>query len=413
MNAAAEPIVLSHEIVETYLHDREYKLNVLRLADRTTNAGLCTSLDTHDPVEHYLSQRLAKGKTAVAKITSAIQLGIVVPVWKEVSRLQPFHPVSNPNGEDALRCKVDALSWLFDGSKIEWTIYVVDDNCPEDSGAVAQSVVNSENYRNVKVLFLGRDFPYSREPLSRLVDLQKSVKGGAVIRGIQQAIDDGCDYVSYCDCDNSSYVGQVGQLLATAQAGNFDFVGGSRHLEKVILDWSLDRASEVDDGFKTIHYLRRFLKVQLPSNDTFGGFKLFSCSTLAKILPSMSIFDFAFDMDILGGLSSIQALSAQEPIISIDSHPASTWHFRGEHIVWYNKIRSLMAVADKYKLPYNRELARVINENITGPDVVQRLIKSPAPPKLKDVSRVDKREPGWMSVGEVEEFLNASLAANC
>ena len=61
----------------------------------------------------------------------------VFAVYGETNRLKT--KVDHPNGEDFLITKIAQLTWLFEGIPAthgSWDIHIVDDGCPDGSGAV-------------------------------------------------------------------------------------------------------------------------------------------------------------------------------------------------------------------------------------------------------------------------------------
>src|SRR5262249_19490217 len=159
-----------------------------------------------------------------------------------VRRLQP-HSSENPTGEDALRAKVAELEWLFRDRPVTWSIYIVDDECPEGSLDVAQRIVDESEWKKVFLLRLRDALPSSELPLSKLDKASSSTKGGAIIHGMQRAAHDGHDYVMYTDCDNSNNLGQIGLFLKELLSRGKRAAVGDRRSTR-ILEWHTTRESE-------------------------------------------------------------------------------------------------------------------------------------------------------------------------
>jgi len=90
------------------------------------------------PLEFRLAVKLYSSRLAMLRVTRPVRVGVVFAMWGESARLQQKSG-SNPNGEDALRVKLDQLEWVTQGTPVDWTLYAVDDGDPENNGAVAQA----------------------------------------------------------------------------------------------------------------------------------------------------------------------------------------------------------------------------------------------------------------------------------
>ncbi len=119
---------------------KEHQNRLYRLANQLTD---CPPSQRQDkaaepgaPIEFRIASLLRDSQTAVHAITQPLKIAIVFAMWGEHNRLHPRSD-TNPNGEDALQVKLDQLSWLFDRSQIDWTLYAVDDGCPHKSGEIA------------------------------------------------------------------------------------------------------------------------------------------------------------------------------------------------------------------------------------------------------------------------------------
>lgn len=116
----------------------------------------------------------------------------------------------------AFRVKAHVLSVIEQVGKEVWKIYVVDDCCPEKSGA------------HVEI--------FSRDPrVCVLFNEANMGVGGAVIRGYRQAMLDGADIVVKVDGDNQMDPCLVPEFIAPIVAGEADYTKGNRFydLEKV------------------------------------------------------------------------------------------------------------------------------------------------------------------------------------
>jgi hypothetical protein len=80
--------------------------------------------------------KLARAKARVQRLRGSRHLSVVFAVYKEHQRILPRS--EHEIGEDFLRRKLRQLEWQFDCSpEFGWDLSVVDDGCPEGSGAIA------------------------------------------------------------------------------------------------------------------------------------------------------------------------------------------------------------------------------------------------------------------------------------
>jgi hypothetical protein len=82
------------------------------------------------PLEVKMAVKLAESKTFLRANQQALKIGVVFAMWGEENRLRP-KSASNPNGEDALRVKIEQLDWATRDTQISWHLYAVDDGCPK------------------------------------------------------------------------------------------------------------------------------------------------------------------------------------------------------------------------------------------------------------------------------------------
>ncbi|OKP64856.1 hypothetical protein BTE77_33960 [Ensifer adhaerens] len=141
MNSAA---ILDDITLQNIMQDSDYRQRFLDVATKAAvsecwDISDLMSVADGDPVVATVSSLLAQAKRAAAQSEVSQRLALVVPMWREVRRLQPKSE-ANPHGENCAREKLRALDWLFSGTKTDWHVFFVDDDCPEVSSKICSTV---------------------------------------------------------------------------------------------------------------------------------------------------------------------------------------------------------------------------------------------------------------------------------
>ncbi|TCM51089.1 glycosyl transferase family 2 [Rhizobium sp. PP-F2F-G48] len=378
MTDAKRPkIVPDTEYGVRFLSSWTYRTDAFHIADRLvaediTDRDTILKITGNDEILTELVSFLARSRRFVLTISDALRIGVVFAVWKEVRRLQPHSP-ENPAGEDGLRAKVAELEWLFRDTPVTWSIYVVDDECPEGSLDVAQVIVDQAGWKNVFLLRLRDALPASDLPLSKLDSASSSTKGGAILLGMQRAAQDGHDYVMYTDCDNSNNLGQIGLFLRELIGnGNKAAIGDRRATH--ISEWHTTRESESYANYiiKRVHALLDF---DLLLGDVTCPFKMFEREYLLALLERMDVFDFCVDFDIVGYLKTSRVPVAIVPIVSVDSDLETTWIALTNVKVWWQKLHGFIYVIEKYDLPHNAQAAALVRERLWTSENIRHVLE--------------------------------------
>ncbi|MBB4342982.1 glycosyltransferase [Rhizobium leguminosarum] len=295
-----------------------------------------------------LARRLQESKLAVARLRPKLKIGIVFAVWKETNRLLA-RTQDNPLGENSLAVKFSALEWLLKDSRIEWSMYVVDDGCPEQSGHVVEQLRRSLSCpERLHVDYLDRVVPGNRPPFHRLKSVNDSKKGGAIALGCLNAIKDNCDYVVYTDCDNSVHLGQLGTLLEVAERETLDAVLGDRQAPTSDFVKHPERRFEDDIARKVVaHIGRLMIPISLPLSDVPSPFKLFTAGFCNELMEELSVFDFAFDYDVVISIAAKDRKTRAVPYTFLDSYESSAWHSIGTYRIWADKLRGIATSVSK------------------------------------------------------------------
>jgi dolichol-phosphate mannosyltransferase len=169
-------------------------------------------------------------------------LTVVLPTYNERENLPLM-------AEALLALPVDGLQVL-----------VVDDNSPDGTGAIADTLAQTHPGR-----------------IHVLHRLEKNGLGPAYIAGFKQALSLGADLVVQMDCDFSHQPEYIPTMLAKLDEG-YDAVFGSRYVRGGSVDesWSLYRKAL--SMFANRWYVRAILGI--PINDATGGFRLWRRATL-------------------------------------------------------------------------------------------------------------------------------------
>jgi dolichol-phosphate mannosyltransferase len=189
------------------------------------------------------------------------RIWIVIPTYNEASNI-----------ERIVRATVDELTRL---APDDHRILIVDDNSPDGTGAIADSL--AEETARVEVL---------HRPA-------KSGLGHAYLAGFARAQAGGADFIIEMDADFSHDPGYLGSLLEAAREA--DVVLGSRYVPGGgVLDWGWLRRMISRGGGA---YARAILRVEV--RDLTGGFKCIRREVLEAIdLPSVRADGYVFQIEV-------------------------------------------------------------------------------------------------------------------
>lgn len=168
---------------------------------------------------------------------------IIIPTYNEAENLPPL------------------LKGLFDLPLEDLTVLIVDDNSPDGTGELAETL-SGKYHKRVRCL---------HRP-------GKLGLGTAYIQGFQYALREGADAICQMDADFSHPLETI--PLMARLAVEFDLVIGSRYVAGGALDerWPLWR--KFLSGFGNA-YARTILR--LPAHDVTGGFRFWRRETLAGL----------------------------------------------------------------------------------------------------------------------------------
>jgi dolichol-phosphate mannosyltransferase len=167
-----------------------------------------------------------------------------VPTYNEAGNVEPF---------------VRAVLTQFDGLALTGTVLVIDDNSPDGTGAIADTLAIADP----RVSVLHRE--------------AKAGLGRAYQAGLAWALAQGAELIVQMDCDFSHDPADLARLLDGAREA--DVVLGSRYVPGgAVINWPLRRRAVSRAG---CWYARRVLGLALA--DLTGGFKCFRRTALERI----------------------------------------------------------------------------------------------------------------------------------
>ena len=304
------------------------------------------------PLSVHLAVKLAKSKRIVAAIADDIHISVVFAVYKEHERIHP-RSQAHPHGENFLLRKIEQLRWLFaDAANFSWDMTIVDDGCPDGSGAIAQQILHEEyDGDNVRVLFLAeaiaQDLPVTH-PMSSPND---SRKGGSIAYGMWAAAgrERPNHIILFTDADLSTHLGQIGLLVdGIVNKGKLAAIGSRREPTSIVVK----KGTRNLRGKLFIYLWKRIITNIGYIVDTQCGFKAFTAPTVRAIVDDLIEKGFAFDIELLLKTELRQAQAIEKtPIGWIDSEALST---TTDIQPYLTMLKGMVAMYRKY-LPSNAE----------------------------------------------------------
>ena len=313
------------------------------LMDKYSDIFALKNLDkwlTSDP-ENYknamlLVSKLALSKIYVKQINSPLHVSLVVAMYNEHNRIRPKRS-DNPYGEDFVRRKVDQMGWLLKDSPVSFNMILVDDGCPCQSGEIAEQIIGTEGYRNVKVLCLDDDIKCQSPVIIGLKSTSDSRKGGSIQYGMWQALEDYSEgdtphIVVYTDADMAAPVNEIGLLLEKQDDKTMVTIA-SRYEAGSICRGPWGKNGEVQGltefdrrmvGLRGLVFSTLFPHTG-KITDTQCGLKAFNAQLLRQILSKTEVRTFSFDIELLLLAAAAGSAIASAPIYWHDSFAESSF----------------------------------------------------------------------------------------
>ena len=398
-----------HQFDLTSAQDQRELMDLtLALQNETPTVLMVKDAARQAPLEFQLAAKLWESKQQMAAVNRPLKVGVVFAMWGEQARLQPKSE-DNPAGEDALRTKMEQLNWICSDSAVDWHLYAVDDGDPADSGSLARSIADSHELgHKVTVQWLSQELPSQAGPLANLNSPDDSRKGGAIILGAQQAINDGCEAVVYTDADNSVHLGQLGLLLKPYIEGASMVLGNRKHAESVLVKagdrWGI--------GIKALRHMQRMVGnaiFSLGLNDTQAAFKLYDSLLLKDIIAAPTVYDFSFDTDWIAAAVARQIPFVQVPFAFIDSAEESASAKQNPMTTWETLLLGMLKSLKNHNLLQSEEaraMAQVIEAEVKDYRDLEMIIND-LPPELAQASEDELGLAETMSPTRFQEWMHS------
>ena len=313
-----------YQLADQFLDDSDSDATTLQQIE-------AKALETPDtPLRHRVALKLARSKSVITRQFSSDQsvfVSILFAVYKEHQRI--LTSAEHPHGEDFLNRKIHQLHWLFNNTPhIEWELIIIDDGCPNNSGRIAQTIIEHNQHSDkARVLFLQDAIDQNLPVVVGLGTTADSQKGGAILYGMWEATQKNhsanIDHIIlYTDADLSTHLAQTGLLLEPFLDPHIQAVIGSRRAPSSVV---VKKGKRNTRGKLFIYLWKRLLPILPDIIDTQCAFKAFRTDLARDIILDAVEKKFAFDIELL--LKTEQTTpnaTCVVPIAWIDSEAAST-----------------------------------------------------------------------------------------
>ena len=320
------------------------------------------SLSTIDQQARALGQEAVPFRTMLKFIESEKVIGelkepvlftLINPVYKETGRMQSRN--NHPHGENSLQTKIECIRYFESiNPNFKGRIFVVDDECPDGSGKMAQEIIAKYPGSPHEVFFLGKaidakdiDLPAG---ITHKQGRNRSVKGGAALFGMRKALNGTykrLHIIADNDADLSVHPMQIGLLLKDIVAGTARAVAGSRREDDSV---ALIGPSRNQRGTLFIRIWQHLLPALASKiTDTNRAFKAFESEALEVILPQIKIYTFPYQIELLQACVSNDIPLIKKSIAYLDSEAASTQSNENATDSYLNQIRQIIDIASRYE----------------------------------------------------------------
>lgn len=279
-------------------------------------------------------------------------LTLINPVYKETGRLRRRE--DHPHGENSLQIKIECIRYFESlNANFKGRIFVVDDGCPNQSGAMAKDIIDGYPDSPHRVFFLDKAIddndPELPPGITHKSGTNRSVKGGAVLFGMRKALLDEVDHLHIIvdnDADLSIHPMQLGLLIKDIVNNKAKAIAGSRREEDSV---ALIGAGRNQRGSLFIKIWQSLLPdLARGITDTNRAFKAFESEELKEILPFISTYTFPYQIELLQACISKGIELRKQGIAYLDSEAASTQS--GEEITetYLSQIHQIIDISRRY-----------------------------------------------------------------
>ena len=283
-----------------------------------------------------LVSKLALSKVYITQIDSALHVSLVLAMYNEHNRIRPKSS-DNPHGEDFVRRKNEQMKWLVKDSAVDFNMILVDDGCPSQTCQIAEKIIETEGYGNVKVLCLDDGIACQSPVVEGLACTSESQKGGSIQYGIWEALEDYSDsdsthLIVYTDADMAAPVNELGLLLEKLNEETMVAIG-SRYDAGSVCRGPWGKNGEVQGltefdrrmvGLRGLVFSKLFPQTG-NITDTQCGLKAFDAQLLKQIILRTKVRTFSFDIELLLLAAAAGSTIASAPIYWHDSFAESNF----------------------------------------------------------------------------------------
>ncbi len=296
--------------------------------------------------------KFIESEQIISNLKDNVTITLINPVYKEIGRMQ--HRSEHPHGENSLRTKISCLNYFSSvNPKFQGRVFVVDDECPVNSGEMAEKILSEFPGSDHKVFYLGKAIdtgdPDLPPGITHKEGNNRSVKGGSALFGMKKALNepiDGRHIIIDNDADLSVHPMQIGLLIEPIVNKSYSAVAGSRREQDSIAMIGEGRNQR---GALFIKLWQHFLpKLAESIIDTNRAFKAFDSVALTQILPSIQIYTFPYQIELLQSCISNGVPLTKKGIAYLDSEAASTQNGSNITETYLNQIRQIIDIAVRY-----------------------------------------------------------------
>ena len=289
---------------------------------------------------------------AIKELKRPVLLTLINPVYKETGRMQSRE--KHPHGENSLQTKIECIRYFESlNANFKGRIIVIDDECPNGSGKMAEDILSRYPGSPHRIFFLGNAIdendPDLPPGITHKDGLNRSVKGGAALFGMKKALKrntEGLHIIVDNDADLSVHPMQLGLLIKDIVEGNAKAVAGSRREDDSV---ALIGSGRNQRGSLFIRIWQHILpELAGKITDTNRAFKAFESKALEKILPSIQIYTFPYQIELLQACMSNDIPLIKKGIAYLDSEAASTQSGMNVTETYLNQYRQIIDIARRY-----------------------------------------------------------------